>query len=1507
MHVGSSPRRPVASAFFFYLAFVPPVTRIRAVIRRFTSAAFAALMILFAVATSARAATCTVTSTADSGAGSLRACITGAASGDMINFGTTGTITLASSLPTINEDLTIQGPASGGVAISGANAYTVFTIYSGTVSISGLTIANGVGLLSGGITYGGGVTIAGGTVVVNDCAFTGNSAPGGYGAAIYTQAPLTVTNSVFTRNSSALGGAIFVLSNIGTLTNNTFVGNSASNGGALYDDGTVTVSNNTFSGNSAPSNSGGAIYNLGTLTAVNNILIADSGGECVGSGCPGNAVSGNVVGGSNLLFPLGNYGGPTQTMLPQPGSAAVCAGSSSLVPSGVTTDQRGFPLDPSCVDAGAVQTNYTTVTTANDSGAGSLRAAITAANSSGYGDIDFDPSLNGATITLASTLPGLTGQENIVGPGANLLTVSGANAYTVFTIYSLGRATLNGLTIANGNGNGSHGGGVLNAGTLAVANTIFSGNTADAGGGIFDEGVGLTVTNSTFENNIAAVYGFGGGINDDGDTVTVMNSTFAGNSAGSGVGGGIYNNAGTVIVTNDTFSGNSAAAGGGIDNNDTLVVSNSVLTGDTGGECVGSGCPTNLTSGNIVDATETVSNLAALGTYGGSTLTMLPLPGSAAICAGVQSAAIDGNGNPLTTDQRGFPVGASSYCSAGTVDSGAVQTNYQSIQFTNAGGGTSCAADFCGVVAETVNNLSPNVSVTENGQNIGGVPVTLIFSGTGTATGLGPLTTATGAGVTFSSLSVNALGSDTLSSTLQITPSASLTIKPAATLDITQTPVTLTPTIIPSSTYIYGATPPSVSVGLSATPTPGGITASEFAASLLNLTTSATTPLTVTLSAANTVTISGISTTLAAGSYSLVIDFAGAPGYEGGSLSIPITVEQAGTTVSGTTPTLAYGQAGSSTVTVTGVAGAATPSGTVSYSIDGGTAQSVTLTAGSASVPVPNTLSGGAHSIRLTYNGDTNYLSSSGTVNFTIGIAANTITFTQPAAVTYGTAPVTLTASATSGAAVTFTLASGPATLSGNVLTITGTGSVVITASQAAGVDYAAPTPVTRTLTVNKATATVSGTAPSIAFGQSGSANVAVAGVAGGTVPGGTVGYSIDGATSQNVALASGSATVPIPNTLSAGSHSIALSYSGDANYLPGTATLSLSITEGTLSITANNATRVYGTANPAFTGTMTGEVNGDSFTETFTTSATVSSNVGTYAIVPSVTGANLGDYTMQVTDGTLTVTQASTTTTLSASANSINPGQSITLTAQVQSTSAGSITGSVNFYDGTTLLGTATLSAGAATYTTSTLSAGATHSLTATFVGDANFAGSTSSTAVSVPVGSLDFSLSAQGSSTQTISSGAIATFNFGLTPSYGTYPSDVTFSTSGLPAGATATFSPATILANAGAQTVGLQIKTASTTASSRESNPFGRGGVPLVFGFLLLPLLSSRRIRESRLGRGMLLLALIAAGLGCVTGCGSTPGPGSEPPQSYSITVTATSGSVQHSVNVTLDVTE
>src|SRR5208337_3259515 len=190
--------------------------------------------------------------------------------------------------------------------------------------------------------------------------------------------------------------------------------------------------------------------------------------------------------------------------------------------------------------------------------------------------------------------------------------------------------------------------------------------------------------------------------------------------------------------------------GGGIYNEGALTLADDIVAGNTtdlipGDDCDGCGSP----SSNIIGTPSSVINpqLAALANYGGPTQTMLPLAGSPAFCVGTSSLP-----SPLTlppTDQRGFPRTNTTYSGFNNntpcVDIGAIQTNYQSIQFANQPGGgysvqTGNSFGQLGVVPPST--AAPIVSVTENGQNLGGGPVTLTSNAqAGLISGLGPVTT----------------------------------------------------------------------------------------------------------------------------------------------------------------------------------------------------------------------------------------------------------------------------------------------------------------------------------------------------------------------------------------------------------------------------------------------------------------------------------------------------------------------------------------------------------------------------------------------------------------------------------------------------------------------------------------------------------------------------------------------------------------------------------------------
>src|SRR5437588_3026065 len=146
----------------------------------------AAILLCFGIAASAGAATLTVTTANDSGAGSLRQAIQNAASGDTINFSVTGTIALTNGELLITNNLTITGPGATNLAVSGNNQSRVFEIGSNvSVTISGLSIGDGQASqgstgnsisLSGGDGSNGGGIYNRGTLALDSCTIINNSA-----------------------------------------------------------------------------------------------------------------------------------------------------------------------------------------------------------------------------------------------------------------------------------------------------------------------------------------------------------------------------------------------------------------------------------------------------------------------------------------------------------------------------------------------------------------------------------------------------------------------------------------------------------------------------------------------------------------------------------------------------------------------------------------------------------------------------------------------------------------------------------------------------------------------------------------------------------------------------------------------------------------------------------------------------------------------------------------------------------------------------------------------------------------------------------------------------------------------------------------------------------------------------------------------------------------------------------------------------------------------------------
>jgi hypothetical protein len=207
-----------------------------------------------------------------------------------------------------------------------------------------------------------------------------------------------------------------------------------------------------------------------------------------------------------------------------------------------------------------------------------------------------------------------------------------------------------------------NGGGFSNLGTLAVANSLITGNSGGSfGGGIYSAGI-LSVSGSTFTSNSAH---HGGGLFNTG-TGTVSNSTFSGN-IGFNQGGGLFNN-GVLNIANTTVSGNTAinaGEAGGLHSNGTVYIANTIIANSTNGvDCYSlttylispATASSNLvTQSGLSWATTKTSaeiNLGPLQDNGGPTETMALLAGSAAIGAG--DATISNAAPVFGLDQRGI-------------------------------------------------------------------------------------------------------------------------------------------------------------------------------------------------------------------------------------------------------------------------------------------------------------------------------------------------------------------------------------------------------------------------------------------------------------------------------------------------------------------------------------------------------------------------------------------------------------------------------------------------------------------------------------------------------------------------------------------------------------------------------------------------------------------------------------------------------------------------------------
>jgi hypothetical protein len=462
----------------------------------------------------AQAATFTVTTTADSGAGSLRQAVIDAefaATDDIINFSPalsgqaivlTGEIEITDT--GTSGILTINGLGADVLTIDGgAGTNRIFLIDGATVTITDLTLTGGGGTGrinngQGGAIFafgsnltldrvhitanttsgvGGGVVYNGGTHQISNSTFSSNVAANDCGGLYNNASTLTVVNttisgnSVFAPDVIAFAGGICSNGNT-TLRSVTITNNTASSGGGIYTfGGTFNIGNTIIAGSNGRSDNPEIRIEGGTFTSAGYNLVGDNPGDSTNTNTAITYQSTDIRDVDPLLAPLANYGGTTPTHALLSGSPAIDKGFSFSL----TTDQRGLvrPVDnPSITNAasgdgsdiGAFEQQQNPTTSISISG--TIRYGITETNQPQQFVSGVLLSATGTTSTSANsnaagayTLNGLISGGNYTVTPSKTGEVKGINSLDATRIqqYLVGLITLtpNQLIAADTDGNGT--------------------------------------------------------------------------------------------------------------------------------------------------------------------------------------------------------------------------------------------------------------------------------------------------------------------------------------------------------------------------------------------------------------------------------------------------------------------------------------------------------------------------------------------------------------------------------------------------------------------------------------------------------------------------------------------------------------------------------------------------------------------------------------------------------------------------------------------------------------------------------------------------------------------------------------------------------------------------------------------------------------------------------------------------------------------------------------------
>ena len=228
------------------------------------------------------------------------------------------------------------------------------------------------------------------------------------------------------------------------------------------------------------------------------------------------------------------------------------------------------------------------VSNTNDSGAGSLREAVTSANTTpGVDKITFAVT---GTITLTTGQLAVTENLTVDGPGSSSLTISGNDNSRIFEINDGNdnvpqSVSIDGITFTQGAAPAMEGGAILSRENLTLTDVVLTDNAAGAGGALNQHVGSISISNSSVSLNSTTTHGAGVVIQDV-PFATLANVPFTNNTASGEVGGVELRRVGTVLIEDCVFSNNDSEYGSGLflqraSEDTTATIRDTTISGNT--------------------------------------------------------------------------------------------------------------------------------------------------------------------------------------------------------------------------------------------------------------------------------------------------------------------------------------------------------------------------------------------------------------------------------------------------------------------------------------------------------------------------------------------------------------------------------------------------------------------------------------------------------------------------------------------------------------------------------------------------------------------------------------------------------------------------------------------------------------------------------------------------------------------------------------------------------------